>query len=138
MRGVQPGRQGLRHGRPERQGPALGRGHATPHRPPMKHQDWVSSVAFSPDGKTILSGGHDGEARLWDAASGRRIPVPPLIHSGRQVFSVAFSPDGKTILTGGQDCMARLWDVATMRPIGPPIVHDDYIGEPDDWVRAVA
>src|SRR5436305_189440 len=80
-------------------------------------------------------------ARRRGATLGRRQrathPRPPLIHSGRQVFSVAFSPDGKTILTGGQDCMARLWDVATMRPIGPPIVHDDYIGEPDDWVRAV-
>ena len=53
------------------------------------------SVAFSPDGKTILTGSLDRTARRWDAASGQPIG-PPMVHAGL-VMSVAFSPDGKTI-----------------------------------------
>ncbi len=56
------------------------------------------SVAFSPDGKTILTGSCDTTARLWDAATGRPLGRP--MEHRAPVWSVAFSPDGKTILTG--------------------------------------
>ena len=71
----------------------------------------VNSVAFSPDGKIILTGSSDSTAVLWDVASGRALQT----FSGHpfDVFSVAFSPDGKTILTGGADQTAALWDVAS-------------------------
>ena len=55
-------------------------------------------MAFSPDGKTVLTGSDDKTARLWDAATGKPIG-PPLQHQ-RRVNAVAFSPDGKTVLTG--------------------------------------
>ena len=42
----------------------------------MEHSDGVWSVAFSPDGKTILTGMLDKTARLWDAATGRPIGQP--------------------------------------------------------------
>jgi tetratricopeptide (TPR) repeat protein len=83
------------------------------------------SVAFSPDGKTLLTGSHDHTARLWDAASGEPIGQP-LVHS-RAVWSVAFSPDGKTVLTGSQDRTARLWDAASGRPLGSPMNHPDPV-----------
>ena len=74
-------------------------------------------MAFSPDGKTILTGSEDKTARLWDAATGRPLGQP-IVHSGA-VWSVAFSPDWQTILTGSYDETARLWDAATGRPLGP-------------------
>jgi WD40 repeat protein/tetratricopeptide (TPR) repeat protein len=74
-------------------------------------------VAFSPDGKTLLTGGEDRMARLWDAATGRPIGGP-LSHP-RQVRSVAFSPDGKFILTGCAVPTAQLWDAATGQGLGP-------------------
>ena len=55
-------------------------------------------MAFSPDGKTVLTGSWDGTARLWDAATAQPLG-PPMRHQG-EVLAVAFSPDGKTVLTG--------------------------------------
>jgi tetratricopeptide (TPR) repeat protein len=82
-------------------------------------------VAFSPDGKTVLTGSEDRTARLWDATTGRPLG-PPMTHLG-QVDSVAFSPDGKTVLTGSGDKTARLWDAATGRPLGPPLDHQGAV-----------
>ncbi len=87
----------------------------------FSHGDAVNSVAFSPDGKLILTGGRDKTARLWDAATSRPLGQP-MEHS-EEVKSVAFSPDGKTILTGSLDKTARLWDAASGRPLGQPLEH---------------
>jgi len=76
-------------------------------------------VAFSPDGKTLLTGSEDRTAQLWDAATGERLGRP-LEHAGA-VWAVAFSPDGRSILTGSQDGAVRLWDGAVGQPVGRPL-----------------
>jgi WD40 repeat protein len=73
-----------------------------------KHETAVSSAAFSPDGKSILTGSYDNTARLWDL-QGNIVQVFRG-HVG-PIWSVAFSPDGKSILTGSSDNTARLWDL---------------------------
>ena len=69
----------------------------------------ISSVAFSPDGKTLAGGGWNGTVRLWELGSGQERTT---FRHTQAVLSVAFSPDGTTLASGG-DHTIRLWDVDT-------------------------
>ena len=82
----------------------------------------VRAVAFSTDGKTILSGGDDRTARLWNATTEKPIGQP-MVHEGI-VNSAVISPDGKTILTSSGDTTVRLWDALTRKQIRPPMQSD--------------
>ena len=75
----------------------------------------VTSVAFSPSGRTLATGNADGTTRLWDMATHRQIAA--LTGPTGPVGSVAFSPDGGTLATGNADGTTRLWDMATHRQI---------------------
>lgn len=85
----------------------------------------VTSVAFSPDGRRIVSGGYNYTLQLWDASTGQPIGQPFEGHEST-VSSVAFSPDGTRIVSGSLDDTLRQWDVKTGQPIGKPLT--DYTG----------
>jgi WD40 repeat protein/tRNA A-37 threonylcarbamoyl transferase component Bud32 len=94
----------------------------------LHHDGWVWAVAFSPDGRTALTGGSDGVARRWSTRTGRMIGQP--LRHRHPVWAVAFSPDGKTILTGSGDDRrgeARLWDAVSGEALGPPMSHPDGV-----------
>jgi WD40 repeat protein/serine/threonine protein kinase len=88
----------------------------SPLRGYLAHAEGVRAVAFSSDGKRILTGGPDGIARLWDAQT-CEIDGVPLPH-GAPLNAVALSPDGKRAATAGSDGTARMWDVASGRSLG--------------------
>lgn len=75
----------------------------------------VDSIAFAPNGKSLVAGYSDGTLRLWDMASGQEMRTLQG-HRGR-ALSVAYAPDGKTFASGSDDGTIRQWDAATGTPI---------------------
>ena len=88
------------------------------------HQDYVNSVSFSPDGKTVASASDDKTVKLWDVASGQEIKT--LSRHQSYVNSVSFSPDGKTLASASSDKTVKLWNLDL----------DSLIALGCEWVRS--
>jgi WD40 repeat protein len=73
----------------------------------------ITSVGYSPDGRTIASWGLGNVIQLWDVKSLKVRAV--VIGSSDQVQVVAFSPDGKKLAAGGQDKTIRIWDLSDQK-----------------------
>jgi WD40 repeat protein/transcriptional regulator with XRE-family HTH domain len=71
----------------------------------------IDSVAFTPDGKQLATGGVDGKISFWQVADGKQL----LTLQGHQswILSVSFSPNGEMLASGGEDFTIRLWNVAS-------------------------
>lgn len=88
-----------------------------PHTGELRHvlgpfHGLLNCVAFSPDGKTLASGGQDSEIILWDIPTAQRRLSLTTQHT-ESVSSVAFSPDGETLASSSYDQTLRLWDPHT-------------------------
>jgi WD40 repeat protein len=83
------------------------------HRTLEGHADIVAGCCFTPDGKTLLSWGHDRTVRLWDVARARALAVWEG-HADR-VTAGALSPEGRWFVSGGRDRLLKLWDVEAGR-----------------------
>jgi WD40 repeat protein/serine/threonine protein kinase/Tfp pilus assembly protein PilF len=83
---------------------------------PLSHRGAVLSVAFSPDGKWLLTGGEDRTTQVWDAATGR--PAAPPVRHQEPARVARFSPDGRMILVGCDNGVSLWSGVPTARFIG--------------------
>ncbi len=83
------------------------------------------SVAFSPNGQFLVTGGMDREVRLWQVSDGKNL----LTCRGHTnwVWSVAFSPDGQTVASGSDDKTIKLWDLGTSQCLQTLTGHTSQI-----------
>ncbi|MBD2067173.1 NACHT domain-containing protein [Leptolyngbya sp. FACHB-671] len=75
------------------------------------HESRVWSIAFSPDGKTLVSGSEDKTIKLWNANTGECQQT--LLGHTNWIKSVVFSPDGRSLASGSFDQTVKLWDTET-------------------------
>src|SRR5271165_4423774 len=88
---------------------------------PLQHKTGDYYVAFSADGRRIVTVSDDHTAQVWEADTGRPVG-PPLLHKA-DVYSVAFSADGRRVVTTSMDDTAQVWEAATGKPVGAPLQH---------------
>jgi WD40 repeat protein len=89
-------------------------------QPPVQHEYRLTALAFSPDGRRVVTA-NEGSVRVWDTESGNAV-TPPMQHDGR-VLRAVFSPDGTRVLTASQDRTARVWNAASGQPVTEPLEH---------------
>lgn len=99
------------------------------------HSDYIWSVAWSPDSKSIVSCSQDGTAQVWDASAGKKLlatrsHLSPAI-ADDFAKSVTWAPNSKQILTGFQDGTAESFDLNSRQ-------HLSYTGDDTSVVNAVA
>ncbi|MFB8797536.1 MAG: hypothetical protein U7126_25650 [Microcoleus sp.] len=87
---------------------AIPSGIASLHATLEGHSDIVTSVSFSPDGKTLASGSHDNTVKIWNVASKKLLQT--LKGHKDWVLGVKFSPDGQTIASASADKTVKLWN----------------------------
>jgi WD40 repeat protein len=80
------------------------------------HRGHISSIVYSPDGRSLTSSGMDGMVRRWDLATGKEVQQFKAHLGG--LWGLAVTPDGKMIATASaNDKIIRLWDAGTGKEI---------------------
>ena len=108
----------------------------------------VYCVAWSPDGKQVLSGSLDTSLKLWDATTGALVREfkaykEKEFEKGHRegVFTAAFSPDGQAIVSGGSDRAIKVWNVAdgsvTRELVNPNLKPGPWPMAHPGWVYGV-
>ena len=81
-----------------------------------KDPDYVTSIAFSPDGARFAAGRWNGTAEIWSTEPVRRLKLLPADKKEHeQTVSLAFSPDGRFLIGGTRDGGVYLWNVDSGR-----------------------
>jgi WD40 repeat protein len=92
--------------------------------PTVGHSEGITSAAFGPDGRTIISASWDKTLKLWSVADGRELRT---FKGDKSFNAVAFAPDGRTIVAGGNDNALKFWDAASGHELRALVAHDKPI-----------
>src|SRR5262245_17352195 len=81
-----------------------------------KHMEF-ECVAFSPDGRTVVTGLHGGTVRTWDAATGKYLGWLPSQAQGDVIWGIEVSRDGRHLVTASSTGPVRVWELDTMTEV---------------------
>ena len=102
------------------------------------HVGGVNALATTGDGQTAASAGHDGQVRLWQAATGN---AGPVLRLGTPVFALAWSPDGQRLAAGGLDGRVQVWLPRANRLLATLLVWEQagrvhwLVATPEGWLQ---
>jgi WD40 repeat protein len=90
------------------------------------HSDWISAVAFAPDGRHFFTASFDKTVKMWEAATGKELRT----FSGprKEVTAIAVSRDGSQLLIGGTNHKPVLWDTSSGTMLRPYEGHSMAVG----------
>ncbi|MFW9912248.1 MAG: WD40 repeat domain-containing protein [Candidatus Thorarchaeota archaeon] len=91
----------------------------------MQDEFLCTSIAFSPQGDIVATGGVDRIVKLWDIRTGELLAK--LEGHSYPVLTLAFSPDGKRLVSGSGDTTLRIWDVSSRTEISLLKGHSLYV-----------
>lgn len=91
---------------------------------PLEHQDLISTIRFSSDGRLLVTASDDGTSKVWHVGDEKEILS--FMHED-EINEAVFSPDGKTVATASDDATARIWNIET----GKEILRLDHVYDVD-------
>jgi WD40 repeat protein len=102
----------------------------------------LSTVAFSPDGSRLVTGGTDGLVKFWEVDSGRELMSLQAHPHGNAISHLDFTPDNRYLITstdididGANDALAKVWDTTTGEEI---VSFEGHLGLERIWVLAIS
>lgn len=91
----------------------------------IKHDSHVSSLAWTSNGKKLISGSQNGLIRIFHTATWQQI----AILEGHQdvVLTISLCSNDRLLSSASWDTTARLWNLETNLPVGPPLQHKEFV-----------
>ncbi|KAG1775637.1 hypothetical protein EV702DRAFT_1279780 [Suillus placidus] len=90
------------------------------------HNDSVRCLAWTKDGKTLVSGSYDDSIRTWDTAKWEQTAVLEG-HTHGGLFAIAISPNDRILASASYDKTARLWNLENGQPVSSPLQHAESV-----------
>ncbi len=91
------------------------------------HETWARGIAFSADGKTVVTSGYDDRLIWWNARDEQPKPVRTVVAHEGWIRTIAVSPDGKWLVSGANDRLLKLWDLKEGKLVRQFTGHESHI-----------
>ena len=91
------------------------------------HESWVRALAFTANGETLITGGHDGRLIWWAAAAAAPVPLRTILAHHGWIRAIAVSPDQKLLASCGNDLKVKLWSLDDGSLVREFIGHERHV-----------